>query len=147
MQCNEAELIIIENEVERLSRLDRKRFEGHLETCSKCRGFLEMTTGFMSVLNPLHTTEILPGVDIIKKYIFQTNRFYPRQHSLIVQFGQRLWRVLDYRIPIYQGVIVVLVAALIIFGISSLPFTKTHPPEQVENISPAMFDFTISFTF
>jgi len=111
ISCEKIESMLLTGDVQNLEIPERKLIAEHLQNCEDCRHLKEAIKAFEKTGSVPPTNNLLPLEDI-KRALLKRFRLQNREYS---SKSFRLWEsireTLNYRIPVYQamGIVVILV--------------------------------------
>lgn len=116
--------------------LDQSRSElsgsikGHLETCQKCREFQKLLTEISNYTQISSEENLQPDPRILKllkkNFKSQTASYMLKQRG---RFFDPLLALFQKRIPIYQVLLAMFIAAIVYFSITKINISNTKPDE------------------
>jgi hypothetical protein len=129
IKCNQIEKILIENQWQNLTAEKKKSIRQHLENCESCKQLQKTIADFEEAMSIKYNSPLLPDpaiqLQIIKKI---KNK---QKKSLISQIKDWVLAIVNYRIPVYQAGISIIIIFLFIALVKNFALSeRKHLPEQ-----------------
>ncbi len=117
--CQEIEDFIIKDYLDELNKKQRKLVLQHVYSCSNCSKYAETVH---QISGSLQEDEYIPQPDpeIRKHLLFTLKMKKANKERKLVDFMNTIFGFFEYRIPIYQAVLAVLLVAVLLFTVDSI---------------------------
>ena len=143
IKCEDIEKLLIKQEIENLSREERNLIQQHVQTCINCQDYQTQLASIENSMEINQSSLLQPDPAIRQKLINRFEVLKAKKHRFINIIWQSLLSMLEYRIPVYQGLIGVASFILIFVVIHSSSFSFRHQADRL-NYTPMMADTTFS---
>lgn len=134
LNCPTIEELLIKKTIEKLSDKESAALQNHLKTCASCKQFassLEQLRDSMQIDDHLQ-----PHTALLKKLQKKISKADSAKPNWMVNLVQRLTALLQYRIPLYQATLAIILI-LIIFGLSlNFNFSFLAPTKNSGHLIP-----------
>jgi hypothetical protein len=133
--CKEMKDLLIKRYIQEITPEQKDKLEKHLKICGHCRHLektLELITDEMA-LPPQDTLIPRPDINRLVKRNMQKKPVKPsRDHATLFQ---KIFSLLDYRIPVYQAALVLVLLLLLLFNINDFSGTSNITPSDFGEVS------------
>jgi hypothetical protein len=130
--CADIEKLLIKNNDEELSKAEHLLLQQHLQNCDQCQNFQRILTNMQSAMQ-INKDRLIPDPSIRLNIIRQMKK----KGDIFSVVWNYLKRALDYRIPVYQGLIGIGTCLLIVVAAHYLPFG--YQQDRIESLSDVQF--------
>ncbi|MCU0645923.1 MAG: zf-HC2 domain-containing protein [bacterium] len=127
--CEHAEELLVRQIFEDLTENETQDLNDHLKICMHCQSYRLQLTSFQQSINIENSRLLKPDPAIRKRIIRQMKSWQPKRISFVQVIWQRLLGMLQYRIPVYQGVIGMAVSLLIFLAVNYFSISTKHAPK------------------
>lgn len=130
-KCDEIEAILIRQQVESLINEENSLLQEHLKTCLHCQNYGRQLANLHSAMAIDQGSPLKPDPSIRQIVMNQMRKRKPEKQGILNSWWQGLSKILEYRIPVYQGLIGVACGLLIVVLIRYFPLSnqpKLEPP-------------------
>ncbi len=135
--CNEIEELLIQQNLETLSAAEHRLLQQHLKTCTHCKHYTRQLANLQSSLNIDQHSPLKPDPSIRNSVIKKMLRRKLALAGILNSLWQWTSKILEYRIPVYQGLIGVACGLLIFILIRYFPASNQSGMERSHNQLPA----------
>ena len=144
IKCSEIRDILIKRNFDKMNNNILKVVDKHLETCSDCRQYHISLKQIQSSIEINSKDTLAPDPGIRTAAIERMKQASAKRPNLLNQMFQHIWKILDFRIPVYQGIIGFAIIILIFIGINNPRFWNTQnsidsaeytPVEQLRQVN------------
>lgn len=126
--CQHVEELLVRQMFEELTAHETHDLNNHLTICAHCQGYRRQLASFQQSINIKNSRSLRPDPAIQKRILQQMKSLHPKRASFIQIMWQKMLGMLQYRIPVYQGVIGLAVSVLIFLAINYFSIsTNIHP--------------------
>ncbi len=126
MKCEAVEQLLIKQGIERLSADENSLLQNHLKTCIHCQEYQNQLVSIRSSITINQKSPLKPDPAIHQSLMNRMKTLKPNKQWFFDSFWQRLLNVLEYRIPVYQGLIGLACSLLIFVVINYFSFSSQH---------------------
>ena len=134
LKCADIEQILIKKNFENLNNEQKKSLENHLLSCEDCQKYQRILSNLKYSMKIDAKEKMQPDPKIRQTVITQINKSKASSQSIISKLFQNIWKFLDYRIPVYQGIMSFAAIVLIFFALNNFPsWDNRNSTETVEN--------------
>jgi len=140
--CETIEELSIKQAIETLSADENNLLKQHLKTCVHCQEFQNQLASLQSSITISEKSPLKPDPAIHQSLMKRMNAYYQIKRGTVDSFWQRLVNFLEYRIPVYQGLIGLAGSLLILVAINYFSFSgqqQSDRPEYPTNPSDTSF--------
>ncbi|MCI0496362.1 zf-HC2 domain-containing protein [candidate division KSB1 bacterium] len=130
--CEHTEELLVRQIFEDLTENETQDLNDHLKICEHCQSYRLQLTSFQQSMNIENSRLLKPDPAIRKRIIQQIKSLQPAKASFIQIIWQKLLGIMQYRIPVYQGVIGMAVSLFILFAVNNFSFA----PKRVLKVAP-----------
>ena len=132
LNCSEIENLIIQKYINDLDTEQLTFVEKHLKNCVRCQEF-QATLISLNRAMKIEINEFLkPAPKVYQTILNRMSQIYDKKTNFLDDIVEKIYSILDYRIPLYQGMIGMVLIGLLVWGTLSLPFGN---PQTQLNIS------------
>ena len=140
LTCAAFEDLLIQQHVDNLNEAETRKLNQHLENCGHCQQFQNVLCTMSQSITIEETSDLKPDPQIRNLIIQKMKQSQIKRTTFLKDVLRDVWHLLEYRIPVYQGILGILLVILLIWGSIALPiwyqqnFHQIHYPAQEENI-------------
>lgn len=120
-ECDEIELLLLRQQVERLSSEENSRLQQHLKICIHCQNYGRQLANLHHAMAIDPTGHLTPDPAIRTVVMNRLRQRKPEKQGILNSLWQWLSKVLEYRIPVYQGLVGVACGLLIFVLVKYFP--------------------------
>jgi hypothetical protein len=134
-KCADIRDKLIYAEIDDLDERNRRLVTAHLSSCKECRQFQRGLMNMLSAMNLVPADQLEPDPRIRAELLRKLNPPIQRKARRRSTGWKDLFKILEYRIPIYQAILtfgVILVLFIGFFPHSSTPIEK--PPDMISHM-------------
>jgi hypothetical protein len=146
-KCNEMEALLIRQNIESLSAAENILLQQHLKTCIHCQNYRRQLTNLQSVMAISQTSRLKPDPSIREIVMKQMLKRKPETQGILNSFWQWISKILEYRIPVYQGLIGVACGLLIVILIRYFPVSNQggmdHSQHQLQIADTTVYQINV----
>jgi len=128
IKCDTAEELLIKQGIERLSADENSLLQNHLKTCIHCQDYQNQLTSLQRLIPINEKSPLKPDPAIRQSLLNRMKALKSSKHRTVDSPWQRLLNILEYRIPVYQGLIALACSLLIFITINYFSFSSPHQP-------------------
>lgn len=128
-RCDAVEELLIKQNFEKLSEDENNLLQNHLKTCNGCQKYQLQLANLRSSLVVSEQSSLQPDPLIRQSLINRVKALKPQDHRFFDSLWQRLLNILEYRIPVYQGLIGLACSILIFVMIHYFSLSSYHEVE------------------
>jgi hypothetical protein len=126
MKCDTVKQLIIKQGIETLSADENNILQSHLKTCVPCQDYHNQLVSLQSSIMISVKSPLQPDPAIHPNLMKRMNAFKSPKHRAVDSPWQKLLNILEYRIPVYQGLIGLACSLLIFVAINYFSFSSQH---------------------
>ncbi|HEX9975564.1 MAG TPA: hypothetical protein VGD14_26165 [bacterium] len=126
--CKQAEELLVRQVLEDLIENETQELNDHLKICVHCQSYRHQLINFQQSMNIENSRLLKPDPAIRQKIIQQMKSRQPKRVSFVQVIWQRLLGMLQYRIPVYQGVLGMAISLLIFLAVNYFSISTKHHP-------------------
>ncbi|MBN1684735.1 MAG: hypothetical protein JW855_04815 [Gammaproteobacteria bacterium] len=141
VKCDTVEDLLIKQSIEILSADENSLLENHLKTCVHCQEYQNQLVSIQSSMTIDQKSQLKPDPAIHQLLKQRMNAFKPIKHRTVDSPWQRFRNILEYRIPVYQGLIGLACSILIFVAINYFSLSN-HQQTRSSEYSINMADTT-----
>ncbi|MBC8183628.1 hypothetical protein H8E88_21255 [candidate division KSB1 bacterium] len=135
IKCSEIRDFLIRKNFDKMKTDIIKLIEKHLETCSGCRQYHNSIKQVQNSVEITSQDPLIPDPGIRAAIIRKMAQPKADKQKLFLVLFQHIWEILDFRIPVYQGIIGFAIIFLIFLGLNNPQFwNNQNSPESLEYI-------------
>ena len=142
IKCDTVEDLLIKQGIEKLSADENKLLKNHLKNCVHCQEFQNQLVSIQSSMKIDQKSQLKPDPAIHQSLMKRMNAFKSIKHRTVDSSWQKLMKLLEYRIPVYQGLIGLAGSILIFVAINYFSISSQHQsvsPEYHVNAADTSF--------
>jgi hypothetical protein len=142
MKCDAIEQLIIKQGIEKLSADENNILQSHLKSCVHCQDYQNQLVSLQSSIMISVKSSLQPDPAILQNLMKRMNAFKSPKHRTVDSPWQKLLNILEYRIPVYQGLIGLACSLLIFVAINYFSFSSQHKTGSSEysiNVADSSF--------
>ena len=124
MKCDAVEELLIKQGIEKLSVEEDNLLQNHLKNCVNCREFQNQLVSIQSTMKIDQQSQLKPDPAIHRILMKRMNAAKQVKLRRVDSAWQRLMNLLEYRIPVYQGLIGLACSLLIFVAINYFSFSS-----------------------
>jgi len=126
MKCDAVEELLIKQGIETLSADENRLLENHLKACVHCQEFQNRLVSIQSTMKIDQKKPLRPDPAIRRILMKRMNAAKLGKLRTVDLAWQRIMNLLEYRIPVYQGLIGLACSILIFVAINYFSFSNRH---------------------
>lgn len=130
IKCEEIEELLIRQNIENFSEEENSILQNHLKTCKRCQSYQNQLTFIQTSIPISQKSPLKPDPAIRQAVINKINTFKPQKYNIVDSLWQRILNILEYRIPIYQGLIGIACSLLIFVAINYFSLSSQRELER-----------------
>ena len=135
IQCDEIEHLLVKKDVEGLTPEEDVLLENHLRLCKRCRSY---QNALLSVRNSVQIDseeKLVPDPAMRQNIIQRMKTLRPEQAGIFKSSWQYIRNMLEYRIPVYQTLLGIVLILLISFSINTLFLTTERASSKLPSFA------------
>jgi len=133
--CRSFEDLLIWQTVDFINEEQAEKLNQHLKACTACQQFQSLLFATSSAMKIKEKTNFVPDANIRQAVIQKMTQHQIKAATFLQAMLQTIWKLLEYRIPVYQGILGIILVTCLIWGALNLPFWSQPPYRQVRNQS------------
>lgn len=126
IKCEEIEELLIRQNFEQLIEEEIYILQGHLKNCNRCQRYQEQLAMLNNSIIINRNSPLTPNPVIRQNIIKWMKPLKPKKQGVLNRIWQHVCDFLDYRIPVYQGLIGIVCSLLIFITISYFSFSNQN---------------------
>jgi anti-sigma factor RsiW len=135
LNCDDIEQLLIKRNIDGLSEEESQMLQEHLRSCDRCRSF-ENTLLSLQDSMQFGTREKLAPDPAIRENVIQRMRdLKPQETRVLGKAYKAIKSLLQYRIPVYQALPVVILILLLSLAVEQFPSSTRHEPAGLSSIA------------
>jgi hypothetical protein len=123
IRCDEVERLLIKKDVDGLTPEENLLLEDHLKSCERCRSYQNALLNVQNSIQMDSEEKLIPDPAIRQNIIQRMKTLRPEQTGIFKSGWQYIRNMLEYRIPVYQTLLGIVLILLISFSINTLFLT------------------------
>jgi hypothetical protein len=128
IKCDAVEELLIKQNFESLSENENAMLQNHLKNCKHCQNYQNQLVFIQKSMSVSQKSQLKPDPAIRQSLMDRMNAVKHKRHRIGDLFWQRLLNLLEYRIPVYQGLIGLACSLLIFVAIHYFSFSSHYQP-------------------
>ncbi len=124
IKCEDIEELLIRQNFERLSENENSFLQNHLKICNRCRSYQNQLAYMQTSMPISQKSPLKPDPVIRQALINRMNALKPKKYHIFDSFWKWILNILEYRIPVYQGLIGIACGLLIFVTINHFSFSN-----------------------
>jgi len=128
VKCDAVEELLIKQSIEKLSADENSLLQNHLKTCVHCQKYQNQLAFIQTSMSVSQKSQLKPNPAIRQSLLNRMKVLKPKKHGTVDSLWQKLLNLLEYRIPVYQGLIGLACSLLIFVVIHHFSFSNQHLP-------------------
>jgi len=132
IRCEDIEGLLIRQNFEDLTGNEKSLLQEHVKTCNQCRNYQHHLMNFQNSMAISKKSQLRPDPVIRQTLMDRMNALKPKNYRIVDSLWQRLLNILEYRIPVYQGLIGIACCLLIFVGINYFSFSNQPHSESLQ---------------
>lgn len=128
VKCDAVEELLIKQNFESLSEDKNTLLQNHLKNCKHCQDYQNQLASLPSSITISEKSLLKPDPAIRQSLLNRMKALKPKKHRVFDSLWQKMLSILDYRIPVYQGLIGLACSLLIFVVIHYFSFSNQHQP-------------------
>jgi len=141
-KCEHIEDLLIKQNLEELRENEKNLVQEHLTTCINCRNYQQQLADIQNTMTVSQKSPLTPTPSIRQTLFNQMKNKKLKKHSALKAPWQWLLEILEYRIPVYQGLICFACILLIFIASNYFSFSNQH-----DSVTSQYNKMTIDTTF
>lgn len=125
-RCGDIEELLIKQKSEILSEKEIALLQNHLKTCKHCQSYQTRLAYIQASMPISKNSPLKPDPAIRQSLINRMKALKPQKYWGIDSLRQKILTVLEYRIPVYQGLIGLACSWLIFVAIQYFSFLQSR---------------------
>jgi len=134
-ECDDAERLLIRKNFDVLTKEEDRLLHDHLESCDHCRGYLYTLSHLYRAAQVRSDSELAPDPTIRQRLVQRMNVVKNRKGGIVHRGRQYMRRFLEYRIPVYQALVGVVLILLVASVLSQLSFSINRREAALYDLS------------
>jgi hypothetical protein len=135
LSCDDIEQLLIKKSINRLSEEESQMLQEHLKSCDCCRSFQSALVNLQDSMQFGTREELLPDPAIRENVIQRMRDLKHQEAGTLGKIYQVIRSLLQYRIPVYQALPVVILIALMFLALEQFPYSLRHEPAGLSSIA------------
>jgi hypothetical protein len=135
VNCDDIEQLLIKKDADGLTLEENLLVEKHLKFCERCRTYQSTLSSLQNSMKISPDEKVVPHPAIRQNIIQRMKALRPEEKGIFKSGWQYIRTALEYRIPVYQTLLFVLLIPLVFFAVDQLFLTPEHEPENLEGIA------------
>jgi len=133
--CDDIEQLLIKKDIDELTPDENLLVEKHLKICERCRSYQSTLSSMQNSMQISSEKKLVPD-PAIRQNILQRMKALRPQETGIFKSGWGYFRsILEYRIPVYQTLLIVVLIPVIFFAVNQLFLTPDWEPEKLQGVA------------
>jgi hypothetical protein len=132
MKCEAVEELLIKQNFERLSEDENTLLQNHLKTCKHCQNYQNQFASLQSSIRIKEKSPLKPDPGIRQILLNRMEALKPKKHQVFDSLWQKILNLLEYRIPVYQGLIGLACSFLIFLVIHYFSFSSQQQARSTQ---------------
>ncbi|UCE04558.1 MAG: hypothetical protein JSW07_13120 [bacterium] len=124
IRCEDIEELLIRQNFEDLTGNEKSLLQEHVKTCNQCRNYQHQLVNFQNSMTISQKSPLRPDPGIRQTVMDRMNALKPKKYRIFDSLWQRLLHILEYRIPVYQGLIGIACSLLFFVVINYFSFSN-----------------------
>ncbi len=133
--CDDVEELLIKKEIDKLTPDENLLVEKHLKFCERCRTYQSTLSSLQNSMQISPDEKLTPDPAIRQNIIQKMKALKPEEKGIFKSGWQYIRTALEYRIPVYQTLLIVVLIPFIFFAVDQLFLTPDHEPENLQGIA------------
>lgn len=135
VNCDDIEQLLIKKDVDGLTPEENLLVEKHLKFCQRCRTYQSTLSSLHNSMQIDSKEKLVPDPAIRRNIIQRMKALRPEEKGIFKGVLGYFRNILEYRIPVYQTLLIVVLIPLIFFAVDQLFLTPDREPENLEGIA------------
>jgi hypothetical protein len=130
--CDDIEQLLIKKNIDELTPDENLLVEKHLKFCERCRGYQSTLLSLQDSMQICSEEKLIPDPAIHQNIIQRMKTLRPEQTGIFKSGWQYIRNMLEYRIPVYQTLLGIVLILLISFSINTLFLTTQKESSKLQ---------------
>lgn len=130
IKCEDIQDLLIKENIENLSIEETSLLKIHIKTCKYCQKYQQDLAYFQKSIPISQTSPLKPDPAIRRLVLKRLLKRKPDQQGILNLVWQWISKILEYRIPVYQGLIGVVCGLLIFIMIRNFFILNQHESKR-----------------
>ncbi len=135
LNCDDIEELLIKRKIDGLSGEESQMLREHLSSCDRCRGFENTLLNLQDSMQFGTREELVPDPAIRENVIQRMRVLKPKETGILGKIYQAVKSLLQYRIPVYQALPVVILILLLSLAVKQFPSGTRHEPAGLRSVA------------
>ena len=133
--CDDIEQLLIKKDVDGLTPEENLLVEKHLKFCERCRTYHSTLSNLQNSMQIRTDEKIVPHPAIRQNIIQRMKALRPEEKGIFKGVWQYIRAIFEYRIPVYQTLLGLVLIFLISFSINRLFLTTEKKPLELQSFA------------
>ena len=125
-RCQQVEKLLIKKNIESLSDDEEQLIRTHLKECADCRSFQFVLAGVKKKMGSEFKSDIKPKPSIRLNLVRQIRKSANQEQSMLAKIWHKILAALEYRVPVYQGLLGAAVVLLIFLILNQFSYINNQ---------------------
>jgi hypothetical protein len=122
LNCSEIENLIIQKNINDLDAEQFSLVEKHMKNCVRCQEFQATLINLNRAMKIEKNEFLKPAPKVYQTILNRMSQIHEKKLSFLDDILEKIYCILDYRIPLYQGILGMMLIGLLVWGTMSLPY-------------------------
>jgi len=136
IKCSDIRQILIKKNYEKLGENLICSLHEHLISCPDCQQFEHSLMNVQSAMKITSKDKMLPDPKIRTFLVNRLKKEKMEKQNIFSVVSHRIWKILDFRIPVYQGIIGFAIIILIFLGLNNSQLWDSQPSVESFEYTP-----------
>ena len=133
--CDDIEQLLIKKDVDKLTQDENLLVENHLKFCERCRSYQSTLSSLHKSMRISPEEKLIPDPAIRQNIMQRMRSMKPEQTGILKSVWQHIKSTLEYRIPVYQTLLGIVLIFLISFSINRLFLTAKQESLELQSFA------------
>lgn len=135
LNCDDIEQLLIQKSIDGLSEDESRFIQEHLKSCGRCKSFQNALLNLQDSMQDGRIDKLVPDPAIREKVIQKMRSLKHQEAGILGKTYKTIRSILEYRIPAYQALPVVVLLILMFLTVERFPSGVRHEPAGVHSIA------------